>query len=333
MDRTILYRELVRLAGASEQIQSVDVLPDAFTEEATSIGRELGRLIGSLRLMRPRYLALSGSRQMSAHEREDFDYTARRLLQRETRRVRALEHRLDEHRAAQTAQSATIKGRWFSDPDFVALQETLANHRQGILLSLNLQLQAASQTLGDMQKVRFARGEGRLRAADSELKFEPGPKFEAGPESAEPVSLPAKPELSFEGSKLADNRQAEASAVPSHTEALPESGETYEQSSMLLLQEEHDSLLEDLNAMLGSAQKAEQSLREVAELQSKLSQHLASQSAQLQSLTADASRTTSHVTAANKQLESAKKRSKRASRIIIMSSLATGVFLLLLNGR
>lgn len=298
MDRTVLYREIVRIAGESHDSPPAVVnepVPDQVTQEVNSIANQLARLIASLRLLRPRYLALRGPQQMSEAERDEFDYSMRQLVQREQRRVRALEDREQQRVQELAAKQSSFAARWLSDPETEGIEQTLAEHRRGMFFYLNMQLQNVSQSLGDLQSVRLARGHGQTKKKEDALAIPDLP------------SIPHTP-----------------SEKPSVNESEPH---------MLLVQEEHNTLLEDLNATLAKAQSAEQSMREIGELQSELNQHLATQTSQLNSLTSDAFRTTSHVSSANTQLERSKKKSKQASRVIIMSSLATGIFLLLLNGR
>lgn len=305
----------IALDGEPEDTSNAVFEADDVTKEINSLASGLSRLQASLKQMRPRYLALSGSQQMRDSEKDDFDYLVRQMLQSEQRRVRALEQRESQRYEASKPSGMS---RWLANPESQAISETLAKHRQGMFFYLNSMLQQISMQLGELQQVRTARSISARPHTAQVTRFQEVPASSTPPD-AQQASL------------LDSSHSAVALSEPS---AQPEP-KTQEPPSehMQLLLEEHDALLEELNANLDKAQKAEQSLREIADLQAELSQHLSTQTQQLDSLTTDAFRTTSDISGANEQLEKAKRSNRRASRFIIGSSLATGVFLLLLNGR
>lgn len=296
MDLTTLYRELVRLAlPESEQKPEVNkVEPDAVTQQTTEIARKINGVLASIRLIRPKYLALHPPQQLSSSEREDFDYTVRQLLEKEKRLVRLLEQK-EAERASSTNQSSGLM-QWLSDPSIENRSKTVSMHRQGMFICLNMRLQEASQALTEMQQILLARNVPETIThsnPETDLDFE--------------TYKPVEPEF--------------------------ESVFSDENGTVQMLTEEHDALLTELNHRLDQAHKAEKGLREISELQSELAQHLSQQSEQLEQMVNDAYRTEINVDNANAQLEKAKRNNRRASRIIIYSSITTGVLLLLLNGR
>lgn len=311
MDRTVLYREIVRIAldGEQEKTENTIFKADDVTKEINSISLGLCRLQASLKQMRPLYLALSGPQQMRESEKDDFDYLVRQMLQNEQRRVRALEKRESQRCEA---SKPTGMSRWLANTESQATADTLARHRQGMFFYLNSMLQQISMQLGELQQVRTARSISTRPHTTQVTKFHP--------------ELDVPSTQTSQQASLIDSSLPPSAPLKAYSQQIP-------LEHMQLLQEEHDVLLEELNANLEKAQKAEQSLREIADLQAELSQHLSSQSQQLDSLKTDAFRTTSDISRANEQLEKAKKSNRRASHFIICSSLATGVFLLLLNGR
>lgn len=294
MDITALYRELVRLASTESAVQepTAPPEPDAVTQQTTVIADRLAGILESIKLIRPRYLALAPPQQLPREEREEFDQTVRQLLEHQTRLIRAL-----EQKEGARANERPVHGisRWLSDPRLENCSRTLSMHRQGMFIYLNTQLHAVSQALAEMQQVQLARNapDVTLPRESVELDFEPVPE-------TAPAYLPPPEDVG---------------------------------GTVQVLVEEHDTLLNELNFRLDQAQQAEQSLRAIGELQSELAQHLSQQSEQLERMALDVLRTEGNVAQANAQLEKAKHSNRRASRIIIYSSLATGVLLLLLNGK
>ncbi|GMM51474.1 Ufe1 protein [Starmerella bacillaris] len=296
MDRTILYRELVRLAGQVEvgDSQSDANKLDPVTTECSDIAMRTYNVLNSIKQIRPSYLDIQAPRKLRSKDREEFDYSVRKLLQVEQKRVRTLEER--EYTRSQDLEhkNHSILNFW-DNPESIRASKMLSLHRQGMFYCLNILLQRVSKSLAELQEIQQARDiPYNINHKDIDLGF--GKSQELDP--------------------------IQEKSISSETDAVCHS-----------LLEEHDDFLNELSYKLDQATQAEKSMREISELQMKLNQHLVEQSGQLEIMSLEAVNTENNVDRANNELERAKRSNRRSSLIIIYSSLITGLFLLLLNGK
>lgn len=345
MDSTEIYRSLVNLTVGEAEAKPVDLTPvaDGVTVAVNNISAQISRIQGFIKGIRPRYLTLSGSNQMLDSDKDDFDNTVRKLIKQEKVKIDLLEKQERERQDKQSHKS--LVNKLFSDPEEEGVSETLHAHRRGMFYYLTLQLEAASSALGELQRVRYA------RSVKQNIKQSRPKNINA--KNAEPKSqIPGSLDSVFSSqSSVLQNplshfkqlRQQEQQELQPNNEnfdldekedeELDSYDEDISDNQMQLIQEEHDELVASLNSSLREAEKAEQSLQQIAILQSELSQHLSTQSLQLESLNSDALRTNKEITGANKYLENAKRNNRFASRCVITASLTVGILLLLANGR
>lgn len=346
MDSTDLYRNLVNitLGGAPSQPADLTPVPDGVTVVVNEVSAQISRILSSIRMARPKYLSLSGSSQMDDSKKDEFDNTMRGYIREAKHSIDRLEK---QERARQDKQNKkSVVNKFFSDPEEDGVSETLHAHRLGMFFNLSLQLEAASSALGELQRVRYA------RSANQNIKHS-RPKNISSKNTEQPSHIPGSLDSVFSSqSSVLQNplshfkqlrQQEQQQEVQTYTEASnvdveeeeePDSyNEDISESQAQLMQEEHDEIVASLSSSLREAEKAEQSLQQIAILQSELSQHLSTQSLQLESLNSDALRTNKEITGANKYLENAKRSNRFASRCVITASITVGVLLLLANGR
>lgn len=288
MDRTTLYREIVRLANPnviSEPIQPPK--QDEITAEARELAKSLASLKSSIINLRPQYLQASGPNKLTEKQKNEMDYDIQRILQSEHHKLKSLEAR--EKARADYEQQVATKGlnRFFGDPVAQGKQKTLALHRQGIFICLNNLLSNCSDLFASQQKVRHNRNLRKPRVVSSGM-------------------TPPPP--------------------PAHTFEAPPLEMAPEQEQMLVL--ENSDVYNELTHMLDQTSQIEQSMAEISSLQSELASHLQSQTEQVDLLLDDAFKATSDIDGANVQLQQAKRRNKRASKMIIYTSVGVGVLLL-----
>ncbi|PRT53458.1 Syntaxin ufe1 [Wickerhamiella sorbophila] len=289
MDRTLLYREIVRLANPSaDQVIEPRDSVDAVTQQCLSIATTLRGLEDRLAEIRGSYLATAGRGQLSESQCDEIDYDVNRILQQEKVRLRKLE----EYQNAQASEKATGFKRLLKDPKLEEIKRTLEMHRQRMFVYLTERLKHVTDIHVAQKKARAARLKGRKKAAAAVLQSH---------------SLPTR-----------------ASSAPRAPVAELEISDQ-EQQALLL---ENNDLLQDLQATLDQAQHAERSMKEISEIQTELANHLHTQTEMISQMIDDVFKTTDDIGGANVQLKQAKARNRRASSIIVYSSLIIAILLL-----
>lgn len=289
MDRTLLYRELVRLANPSIDsiIEPKDGI-DVITQQCLSIARTCKGLEERLAEIRGSYLATAGRSQLTEAQCDEIDYDVNRILQQEKVRLRKLEEFETAHAAEQPSGI-----HWFlRDQKLEDAKRTLELHRKRMFVYLNESLKRVTDIHMAQKRARAARLKGRRKAAGAHLK------------------LPTPP---TQPSKV--------------TTAALEELQISDQQQQVLLSENND-LIQELQATLDQAQHAERSMREVSEIQTELASHLHSQTEMISQMIDDVFKTTDDIGGANVQLEQAKTRNRRASNLIVYSAVIIGMLLL-----
>ncbi|ANB15691.1 hypothetical protein AWJ20_3330 [Sugiyamaella lignohabitans] len=313
-DITYTFRELSRskreqLLNKGTQINSTSVndhKPDRLTAECLDINDKIKELASYLAEIRPSYLSnsrvSSHDESLTDNQRDEIDYETRLILQRQMGRLRALEEL--EKRRIENSHSASRVAKFLRDPKKEGIDTTIKLHRAGMFWYLNDLLKTVSDTHAAQQEIRLSR-----QLAKSKSTFHT-------PQN--PLNTWDKKE-NFE-----TNISNVAHDTPEHSKPSLE----LSPQQVQLLEQENSSLLEELEVTHDKVKQAEQSMYEIAELQTSLATHLSSQNTKIQSLMDDAFKTSSDVSAANEQLASARSRNRRASKIIIYSSVSLGLVLL-----
>lgn len=327
-DLTPLFFELVGPSAPRKRLTK-----HAFDQESDSVAASIAELDTFLTSIRPAYLSihtrkagrseselqralrygarsesepLSGSTtHMTDKQRDEVDYETKAAIQNITRKIRALE-RWEEER--QTRNSAGQSGGWITslmkDPLQEGVENTVGKHRDAVLWYLNDRLRSVSELQQSQQETRVNRQLEKSRSMMHNVRKEGGFKgANAGIKGVGAGADDEKTDFSSLGSDIAP-------------ELLQQ------------LESEHAELLDELQGKLGKVHEAEKSLYEIAEMQNELTMHLAAQTDKIQQLMNDANQTSVDVGDANKNLESAKSRNRKASRMIIGVSLFLALLLL-----
>lgn len=329
MDRTQLYRQIIIAANPDaaaliEPATGDEPELDQLTRDCTDSLRRIMAIRKFIKDVRPQYLVVAGSDRLSGNERDTVDYEVRRMLLSARTFVEHLE-------AAEQQRVVGLHSRKFAsfvrNRQVTGLNDTLARHRQGMFICINQMLKFASDELADMKKGRLSREVSckkqsteysSSRSSSSSL---PQTLASMRPNTTVSTVFPTCSTLQVHDE---EHKQRSTNCV-----AL---SELTEQESQILLQE-NQSLFSDLQSRLGTAQKAEKSLRDIAMLQTELAAHLEAQTSVIDSLVDDVFQTTTDITGANKQLESARHRNKRASRVIVFTALGLALLLLYMDAR
>lgn len=307
MDLTFIYREIVRNKYESMKkprqvsdgdLHPISTNPDRLTEECLAIYKRLKELKQYLITIRPSYLSSSKASAyndaLSEKQRDEIDYETRMILQQQMNQIRALED-LEKERI-QKHQARSKLAKLLTDPKVEGTDKTIELHRAGIFWFLNDRLKSVSELHAEQQELRLRRQLDKNK-----------PQY--GRKVGSAVSSGMKPKIlpEFEQEYLAKQ--------------LP-------QEQLLELESENNALLTELEHSLQQARTAEKALYEISELQTNLASHLASQNDRIQTMLEDAFQTSDDVSSANRQLESARTKNRRASKIIVFSSLIISIILL-----
>ncbi|KAK9370518.1 hypothetical protein V1509DRAFT_616031 [Lipomyces kononenkoae] len=331
-DRTFLFYELCRGIAERKGVQcSLDLAhstdgraspksehtEDAYSTEARQIYSHIAELQSFLLSIRPSYLSTStrtpislssavSSKQkpLTNAQRDEIDYESRMILQQCLTRVRRLESL--ESKRQQEYDNITPLTRFFRDPKEDARIATLALHRRGVTQYLNYLLTRTSELQTELQEVRVARETERAKSMLNTRTAGVQPKI-GGVISTDQMVVQAE-------------RQRDEDMRLQQDPVLQQQ-----------LEEENTALLAEFQQTLEQTEQAERSLYEIAALQGELEMHLANQSELTQQLYDEAVQTMGHVEYANTELQSAQKRNRLASKIIIFMSLFLALFLLFVD--
>jgi syntaxin 18 len=307
MDLTFIYREIVRskiesikpLDGVGDVLNPIVAQPDRLTQECLTIYKRLNELKQYLIRIRPSYLSSSKpsayNEALSDKQRDEIDYEARMILQQQLNQIRALEDLEKERVNKHKGRSGLAK--FLADPKIEGTDKTVELHRAGVFWFLNDRLKSVSQMHAQQQELRLRRQVDKSKAVYG-LQH----AVHSNGHNVKPIVL-----AEYEQNRLAAQ--------------LP-------QDQLLELESENNALLNELEQSLKQAQTAEKALYEISQLQTNLATHLASQNDRIQTLLEDAFQTSIDVSAANRQLESARTRNRRASKMIVYSSLIISIILL-----
>lgn len=240
---------------------------------------------------------------MTDKQRDEVDYETKSAVQNLTRKIRALEKWTDDEKRRKKEQKGGFLSALMKDELQEGVENTQQQHRDAVLWYLNDRLRAVSEMQQTMQEQRLARERERVMSRNNVVGRGGG------------LDRPAESNLALDEKKTSEHQ---GSAFDSSI-----SPEMIQQ-----LESEHAELLDSLQGKLGKVHEAEKSLYEISEMQNELTMHLASQTEKIQSLIDDANQTSVDVGDANKNLESAKSRNRKASRMIIGISLFLAFLLL-----
>ncbi|KAK9238503.1 hypothetical protein V1525DRAFT_374632 [Lipomyces kononenkoae] len=329
-DRTFLFYELCRGIAERKGVQcSLDLAhatdgrstpksentEDAYSTEARQIHSHITELQTFLLSIRPSYLSTSTRtpislsptvsskhRPLTNAQRDEIDYESRMILQQCLTRVRRLESL--ETKRQQEYDNITPLTRFFRDPKEEGRIATLGLHRRGVTQYLNYLLTKTSELQTELQEVRVARETERAKSMLN--------------------TRTAGVQTKMGGVISMDQMVAQAEQ---RDEIRLQQNPALQQQ----LEEENSALLAEFQQTLEQTEQAEKSLYEIAALQGELEMHLAHQSELTQQLYDEATQTMGHVESANTQLQSAQKRNRIASKIIIFMSLFLALFLLFVD--
>lgn len=244
----------------------------------------------------------SGSKTtyMTDKQRDEVDYETRSALQNLTRKIRALEKWTEDEKRKKNEQKGGFLSSLMKDELREGVEKTQEQHRDAVLWFLNDRLRAVSEMQQLMQEQRLARERERVMSRNNMV-------------GSRGVIKDTEGNAALEKSATNEKSSFDSSISPEMIQQL---------------ESEHAELLDSLQGKLGKVHEAEKSLYEISEMQNELTMHLASQSEKIQSLINDANQTSIDVGDANKNLESAKSRNRRASRMIIGISLFLAFLLL-----
>ncbi|CAN6667297.1 syntaxin Ufe1p [Trichomonascus vanleenenianus] len=309
MDLTHLYLEISRNKLEAVGAQNVKRFtrpsngPDKLTQECLDMDRTVKNLKAYLLRIRPAYLSNSkrpGHESLTDKQRDEIDYETRMILQQQMNKLRALEA-LEQERIQRQKQPSALSKYFFDSREDIA-SKTIELHRAGMFWYLNDLLKEVSDMHALQQEIRLSR---QLEKSKNTLHNVRGGGAARAAHAAHNYTTNIAAEESV---------QAEL-----------------EQVSPQLLQElesENNALLDELEVSLNKAKTAEKSMFEIAQLQTTLATHLASQNEMIQYLVEDAMKTTQDVGMANKELGSAAVRNRRTSKMIIFGSLIIALILL-----
>lgn len=211
--------------------------------------------------------------------------------------------------------------------------KTLALHRAGILWYLNDSLKNVSQQHTHQQGIRLERQLQRTKNAIHNVSDTAEFSLPA------PTNDPSSNTTSATSSSLYDSNTGSSTTYTSNLATFDSAGtSSYEEMPAELrdltpqqvqeLETENNALLDELELSLDKAKASEKSLMEISALQSSLSAHISTQNEHIQSLVNDSVQVHEDISNANKQLDRAKARNRRASKIIVSITLIFAFILL-----
>lgn len=248
------------------------------------------------------------------------------------RHLEELEHKRLEREKANRESSLTRKLLSFGGSVGLSaielekdqISKTLALHRAGILWYLNESLKEVSSKHASQQEIRLGRQlektKNSLHTVSDNYGHSSGSLY--GSDSSSPSTGLTNPSSSF-------SNNSTSPLVFSHTpDDLPEALRELTPQQITVLESENSALMDELELSLNKARAAEKSLMEISQLQSSLAAHLSTQNDHIQNLLNESSQVHEDILQANKQLDSAKDRNRRASKLIITASLILAFLLL-----
>lgn len=269
---------------------------------------------------------------LTEKERDDFDYEARMVIQKTMARIRHLEDLEQQRIARETARGAasiTRKLLALGGGNAVINEEdqagkTLALHRAGMLWYLNEALKEVSAKHASQQEIRLSRQLEKTKNALHTVSDNDYPT---------PVSRTGTPNIAGSGSTLPFDGSSTSLATSSinfdtTTDEMPEALRELTPQQITALESENSALMDELELSLNKAKAAEKSLMEISQLQSSLAAHLSTQHDHIQNLLNESAQVHEDILQANKQLDNAKARNRRASKLIITASLILAFLLL-----
>lgn len=285
---------------------------------------------------------LSGPVSLTDKERDEFDYETRLVIQRTMTHIRHLEdleaQRLAREKESQTSGFSSFFGGLGDDTKAEAqTSKTLALHRAGMLWFLNEGLKTVSQKHSQQQEIRLNRqlertkntlhnvSEGHINLAKMPLSTSTFTNTSFGLQGNDSSSNPG---AEISGSLLSSGLSNFDMSGGSSYDDMPTELRDLTPQQVQELETENTALLDELELSLNKAKAAEKSLMEISSLQSSLSAHLSTQNDHIQSLLNDSEQVHDDILKANKQLDSAKERNRKASKLIVMISLILAFVLL-----
>ncbi|KAH7328288.1 syntaxin [Stachybotrys elegans] len=315
---TAVFSELLqkRNAPPTRGKVTLDAI-DGFLKEAYRINSHITALHKELKDVRQAYLSTAQPRRgrhgqgqaqaLTNQEREEVDANAKQMIRELNASIRGLD---DAEQLRRETESAVIRkkytgglaglGAWASGgmasnkstehAEAEAKAQQMAMHRDGVLWFLRQRLELCCRTQQDMMETRLKR----------ELEKSRGLLAPAASDFA--VFSPTAATKSRAGHSD-DNAWGQQND-------LADQGLTEEQVQMF--EKDNQDMMKHYETTLDKVRTAEQSLVEIAELQSMLVNNLATQSAHIEQLVADSFSTTENVGGGNKQLKKATERPSAA---------------------
>lgn len=346
---------IVSLKNSIENIRSLYL--------ASTTGRGITGTVGTMR--NSEWGSLSHV-SLTDKQRDDFDYQTKLIIQQTMTSIRQLEEfeqrRLKNEKEARGKLSSSVLTKFIfnnigdSNPlnKEEQISNTLALHRAGILWYLNQTLKEVSARHASQQEIRLSRQlaktKNTLHFVDESSGMRPfgNSKLHSQSNKTSSTIFPATSSSSNESAFLKSQNTSLPSSAPSSTKAadssagsnfdlvtndnsysdLPDSLKDLTPQQIIELEQENTALMDELELTLSKAKAAEKSLQEISQLQSTLAAHLSTQNDNIQSLLNDSSQVHQDILQANKQLDNAKERNRKASKIIIIVSLILAFILL-----
>ncbi|KAK9453796.1 hypothetical protein V1511DRAFT_72367 [Dipodascopsis uninucleata] len=296
----------------------------AYTEEAKQIYNHIESLHSFLTSIKPAYLLEStrsgaffsasrgeNKKPLTNVQRDEIDYESRLIIQQCAVRVRELENIEALRQQREANASSKLERFLFRSKDDIGKSNTLALHRRGVTQLLNQKLKDVSSLQTSLQEVRVAREAEKAKSMLNRVQG--NKKYDVNNDYGNTTNISSLSELE----SRAESKESDWANM--NPELIQE------------LEQENAAMLSEFQMTLEKAEQAEKSLYEIAALQGELAAHLNQQSEVTQQLYTEAIETMSEVENANKQLQSARKHNRIASKIIIAMSLFFAFFLLFID--
>lgn len=272
-----------------EQVQHV-VIDDTFISEAVDLFRHVSELRKLLLGVKDEYLLSSYSHKgegMTEEERDEVDSHARVELRKDSERLAHLKN-YETKRSKSKQFFAFNKGQ----------ASAVNNFRNGVLSSLNFELEETSRLLLEMQETRLS------RKRDIDL-------------------------TDFNSNTMkVDDRYTTLLLEEAESQRLQDELEELPKEQVMLLETENGEILDAKLEELAKVEQIQNSVVEIAQLHSQLSSYLQLQSESIRSLCNEQDLIEMDVSEAGKQLRKATGRGNYATKVIMVMAILMGLIIL-----
>lgn len=251
--------------------------------------RELRRVLNAVK---PSYLLTEG---LSDDEKDEIDMKSRIELKKYNERLIFLEEY--EKKRCQSKQFYNLFPKSQSN--------SINKHREGVLLSLNYELKQVSKMLIEMQETRL------MRRRDLEI----------GDYEAKVLKASLNNSNSNNNNFLIEEEEAQQQKNVNNYQELSK-------DQLQILQSENNEILNEKLQDLAKVEQIFQSVVEISQLETQLSEHLTVQSENINNLVNDNDFIQDDLIEGNKHLRRAKDKGNYSIKIVIITSVLMGVILL-----